>query len=87
MLLEGREEKLNALFQDIGAFSATADRFLTDNGDNIIRLADLGRDQLQLFARYSPQYPCLTEGIVKAGAHDVENLLVGQHSGETVGTE
>ena len=45
--LEGREAKLNALFQDIGRFSATAERFLDANGDNLIRLGELGRAQLR----------------------------------------
>ncbi len=70
--LEGREEKLNALFKDIGAFSATAERFLDDNGDNIIRLGEVSRDQLRLFARYAPEYPCLLEGIVSAGKLQAE---------------
>ncbi|UUZ60662.1 MCE family protein [Nocardioides sp. B-3] len=70
--LEGREEKLNALFKDIGSFSATAERFLGDNGDNIIRLGDVSRDQLALFARYAPQYPCLLDGIVRAGKLQAE---------------
>jgi phospholipid/cholesterol/gamma-HCH transport system substrate-binding protein len=65
--LEGREDKLNALFRDIGRFSATTERFLDANGDNLIRLGDLGRTQLRLLAKYAPQYPCLLEGIVKAG--------------------
>lgn len=65
--LEGREDKLNALFKDIGRFSATTERFLDANGDNLIRLGDLGRTQLRLLAKYAPQYPCLLEGIVKAG--------------------
>ena len=70
--LEGREEKLSALFQDIGAFSATAERFLDDNGDNIIRLGEVSRDQLALFARYAPEYPCLLDGIVRAGQLQAE---------------
>jgi phospholipid/cholesterol/gamma-HCH transport system substrate-binding protein len=65
--LEGREDKLNALFKDIGAFSGTTERFLDANGDNLIRLGDLGRTQLEVFAKYAPQYPCLLEGIVNAG--------------------
>lgn len=70
--LEGREEKLNALFKDIGSFSATAERFLDDNGDNIIRVGQLGREQLKVLARYAPEYPCLLEGIVKTGALQAE---------------
>lgn len=70
--LEGREEKLNALFKDIGSFSATAERFLGDNGDNIIRLGEVSREQLGVFARYAPEYPCLLEGIVSAGKLQAE---------------
>ncbi|WP_310529089.1 MCE family protein [Nocardioides sp.] len=70
--LEGREEKLNALFKDIGSFSATAERFLDDNGDNVIRLGEVSRDQLRVLARYAPEYPCLLAGIVKAGALQAE---------------
>ncbi|PUA82559.1 MCE family protein [Nocardioides currus] len=70
--LEGREEKLNALLKDVGSFSATAERFLTDNGDNIIRLGDVSRQQLQVLARYAPEYPCLLEGIVNAGKLQAE---------------
>lgn len=65
--LEGREEKLNALFKDISSFSSTAERFLDDNGDNIIRLGEVSRPQLEVLARYAPEYPCLLEGIVNAG--------------------
>jgi phospholipid/cholesterol/gamma-HCH transport system substrate-binding protein len=65
--LEGREDKLNALFKDIGRFSATTERFLDTNGDNLIRLGELGRTQLRVLARYAPEYPCLLGGIVKAG--------------------
>ena len=65
--LEGREDKLHALFKDIGRFSATTERFLDTNGDNLIRLGELGRTQLRVLARYAPEYPCLLGGIVKAG--------------------
>ncbi len=70
--LEGREEKLTALYQDVSAFSATAERFLDENGDNLIRLAELSKPQLELFAKYSPEYPCLTGGLVQGGALQAE---------------
>jgi len=44
--------------------ASTSKDFLEQNGDNIIRLAELGQQQLSMFARYSPEYPCLLEGIV-----------------------
>ena len=70
--LEGREEKLKALFNDVSRFAAVAERFTSDNGDNLVRLADLSAAQLEVFARYSPEYPCLLEGIVGAGELQAE---------------
>ncbi|QSR29607.1 virulence factor Mce [Nocardioides sp. S5] len=65
--LEGREDKLKALFNDVAKLSTVAERFTRDNGDNLVRLADLGAAQLEVFARYAPGYPCLLGGIVGAG--------------------
>jgi phospholipid/cholesterol/gamma-HCH transport system substrate-binding protein len=39
---------------------------LEQNGSNIIRLSQEGQAQLPLFAKYSPEYPCLLKGIVGA---------------------
>ncbi len=70
--LEGREAKLNALFTDVAAFSDTAKGFLDDNGDNLIRLSHLGAAQLSVFAKYAPEFSCLTKGIVNAGKLQAE---------------
>lgn len=70
--LEGREAKLKALYTDIAAFSGTARGFLLENGDNLIRLSDLSAAQLRVFAKYAPEYPCLTGGIVNAGKLQAE---------------
>jgi phospholipid/cholesterol/gamma-HCH transport system substrate-binding protein len=70
--LEDREDQLKALFQDVSSFSDTARDFLDENGDNIIRLGEVSRQQLAVFARYSPELSCLTKGIVKAGALQAE---------------
>jgi phospholipid/cholesterol/gamma-HCH transport system substrate-binding protein len=60
------EQKIKALFDDVAAFSSTSRDFLQQNGDNIIRLSKQGQAQLPLFAKYSPEYPCLLKGIVNA---------------------
>ncbi len=65
--LEDREEKLQALFNDVSAFASVAERFTRTNGDNLVRLGDLAAAQLEVFARYAPGYPCLLGGIVGAG--------------------
>ncbi|WP_345520758.1 MCE family protein [Nocardioides conyzicola] len=70
--LEGREKKLHALFQDVSAFSDTATDFLDQNGDNLIRLSEVGQQQLRVFAKYAPEYNCLTRGIVNAGKLQAE---------------
>ena len=65
--LEDREERLEALFNDVSRLAAVAKRFTRANGDNLVRLADLSAEQLEVFARYAPGYPCLLGGIVGAG--------------------
>jgi phospholipid/cholesterol/gamma-HCH transport system substrate-binding protein len=59
-----KEQKIEALFADVASFSSTSKDFLEQNGDNIIRLSEQGRQQLPVFARYAPEYPCLLKGIV-----------------------
>jgi phospholipid/cholesterol/gamma-HCH transport system substrate-binding protein len=70
--LEGREAELNALFDDVAAFSDTARGFLEENGDNLIRLSDVSQQQLRVFAKYAPEFSCLTKGIVNAGKLQAE---------------
>jgi phospholipid/cholesterol/gamma-HCH transport system substrate-binding protein len=65
--LEDREVKLHALFDDVAAFSDTAKGFLDQNGDNLIRLSHVGQEQFRVFAKYAPEFSCLTRGIVNAG--------------------
>ncbi|CAB4729040.1 MAG: MCE family protein [Actinobacteria bacterium] len=70
--LEDREDKLNALFTDVAAFSDTAEGFLDANGDNLIRLADIGEAQFTTFAKYAPEFGCLLRGVVNAGKLQAE---------------
>lgn len=70
--LEDREVKLNALFDDVTSFSDTAREFLDENGDNLIRLSDVSQEQLAVFAKYAPEFTCLTKGIVTAGSRQAE---------------
>ena len=63
--LVSREQKLNAFLKDFTSFSNTAKGFLDTNGDNIIRLGKVGEPILALLARYSSEFPCLLEGIVR----------------------
>jgi phospholipid/cholesterol/gamma-HCH transport system substrate-binding protein len=70
--LEGREKKLQALFEDVAAFSDTSRGFLKQNGDNLVRFSQLGAAQLRVLAKYAPEFPCLTGGIVNAGKLQAE---------------
>jgi phospholipid/cholesterol/gamma-HCH transport system substrate-binding protein len=69
-----KEQKIQALFADVAAFSSTSKDFLEANGDNIIRLGQLSARQLPLYAKYAPQYPCLFDGIVKAAPRQAETF-------------
>jgi phospholipid/cholesterol/gamma-HCH transport system substrate-binding protein len=60
-----KEAKITALFTDVASFSATSKDFLEQNGDNIIRLSEQGQQQLPLFAKYSSEYPCLLQSMVR----------------------
>jgi phospholipid/cholesterol/gamma-HCH transport system substrate-binding protein len=62
--LKDRQAKLNAFFKDTASFSGTAKTFLDANGDNIVRLGQISAPQLKLLDRYSPEFPCLLNGLV-----------------------
>jgi phospholipid/cholesterol/gamma-HCH transport system substrate-binding protein len=70
--LESRDAKVRALYTDVAAFSETSRDFLAENGDNLIRLGEVSEAQLRVFAKYAPEYPCLTGGIVRAGEMQAE---------------
>lgn len=74
--LLSREVKLNAFLKDVSSFSGTAKTFLDNNGDNIVRLGRLSKPQLELLNRYSPEFPCLLEGLVDQ-APDLANTFRG----------
>jgi phospholipid/cholesterol/gamma-HCH transport system substrate-binding protein len=69
-----KEQKIQALFADVAAFSSTSKDFLEANGDNIIRLGELSARQLPVYAKYAPEYPCLLDGIVKAAPRQAETF-------------
>jgi len=69
-----KEQKIQALFVDTADFSDTTRDFLEANGENIIRLGELSVPQLNLFAKYAPEYPCLLKGIVGAVPRQAESF-------------
>lgn len=47
-------------------FARTTQQLLEQDGDRIIQLAGVGRPTLELMARYSPEYPCLLQGLAQS---------------------
>lgn len=70
--LETRAAELHKLLGDVTQFSGTAQTFLDDNGDNLIRLGQVSRAQLRVLARYSTEFPCLLGGLVNSGKREAE---------------
>ncbi|MEV5386530.1 MCE family protein [Streptomyces sp. NPDC052721] len=60
-----KQDQLAAGLRSTAAVAGTADGFLSDNGDRLITLGRVSRPTLELFARYSPEYPCLFQGLVR----------------------
>ena len=47
-------------------FATTTRRLLEENEDRIIELAAVGRPILDVLAKYSPEYPCLLQGLAQS---------------------
>lgn len=59
------KDRLAAALKSTATVAGTAEDFLDANGDRLITLGQVSRPTLELFARYSPQYPCLLAGLVR----------------------
>lgn len=62
-LVEQRDQ-LGKLFATLTTTANDLDRFLRGNRDTLIGLANNSRPTLELLARYSPEFPCLTKAVV-----------------------
>ena len=58
-------EQLRRTFTVVGSSAQTAAGFLQQNEGSLIQLAQGSRPVLSLFARYSPEYPCLLNGLTR----------------------
>ncbi|MFE2513215.1 MCE family protein [Streptomyces naganishii] len=63
-IVEKRNQLASAL-RATASVAGTANDFLSENGDRLITLGRVSRPTLELFARYSPEYPCLFQGLVR----------------------
>ncbi|MEV6962911.1 MCE family protein [Streptomyces sp. NPDC051207] len=59
------KDRLAAALRSTTTVAGTAEDFLNVNGDRLITLGEVSRPTLDLFARYSPEYPCLLAGLVR----------------------
>ncbi len=64
--LTQRREQLGTLFGEVTGVSTTARQVLADNERRLIQVGRVQRPTLALLARYSPEYPCLLGGLVRA---------------------
>jgi phospholipid/cholesterol/gamma-HCH transport system substrate-binding protein len=53
-----KEQQLQKFFTDVTTLSNTANGFLNENEDRVIRLGEVSRPVLDLLERYSPEFPC-----------------------------
>ncbi|MGC9541169.1 MCE family protein [Streptomyces sp. UG1] len=60
-----QKDRLAAALKTTATVAGTAEDFLDVNGDRLITLGQVSRPTLELFARYSPEYPCLLAGLVR----------------------
>jgi phospholipid/cholesterol/gamma-HCH transport system substrate-binding protein len=61
--LKEKEATLNATLQDITAFADTARGFLDRNGGLIREANQLTAQQLEVFDRYAPEFPCVFKAL------------------------
>jgi phospholipid/cholesterol/gamma-HCH transport system substrate-binding protein len=59
-----QKDRLASALKSTATVAGTAEDFLDVNGDRLITLGRVSRPTLELFARYSPEYPCLLAGLV-----------------------
>ncbi|MFG3495625.1 MCE family protein [Streptomyces sp. NPDC047928] len=60
-----KEDRLASFLTRTATAAGTADAVIGENADRLITLGRVSRPTLSLFARYSPEYPCLLEGLVR----------------------
>ncbi len=58
-----KQDSLRGFFAGTAGFANTTANFLDRNGDRLIQAGRVGRPSLALFAKYSPQYPCMASAL------------------------
>jgi virulence factor Mce-like protein len=60
-----QQQQLKRTFTVVSSSSNTVAQFLETNESNLIRLARTSKPVLGVFARFSPEYPCLLNGLAR----------------------
>ena len=60
-----QQEQLRRTFTVVGSSSTTTAQFLEQNESSLISLAQTSLPVLGVFAKYSPEYPCLLNGLTR----------------------
>ncbi len=60
-----KRDQLVSFLTGVQSFSSTAQNVLNEDGQRIITLAQVSAPTIALLARYSPEYPCLLNGLAQ----------------------
>jgi phospholipid/cholesterol/gamma-HCH transport system substrate-binding protein len=58
-----QKQELAAFLSSTATFASTADSFLRSNEQRLITLASASKPSLEVYARYSPEFPCMADGL------------------------
>lgn len=91
-ILDDRDE-MDRFLRDARAFARTTAAYLDQNGDGLVELNAVTRPVLELLGTYSPEFPCLFAGLLRAetaaggafrdGAFHADVVLGRQYPGYT----
>jgi phospholipid/cholesterol/gamma-HCH transport system substrate-binding protein len=73
--LVDQEQELNTFLTSTTTFADEMSSFLRENETRLVRLAADSLPSLRLYAKYSPEFPCLAQGL------DLSNELIGNSFG------
>lgn len=73
-----KQDQFASVLTSTATAANTTEAVLGENSDRLITLGRVSRPTLALFARYSPQYPCLLAGLVRQEAASEEAFKGGR---------
>lgn len=76
-----QKEQLRRTFTVTASSSDTLTNFLTTNEQSLISLAQTSKPVLGVFAKYSPEYPCLLNGLTRSVGYEDKVWGTSAHPG------